>query len=173
MDENALATTDKYEIDPISLFEEEVRFQKALAIMERINEGASTTAACEAVGVPVRTFYHWRVQGVLTEHILGLRRIRAEMLTERAANRMLRILDHQAEIADGSIELERGMNPTSAARFVADLAGGKKDDDRHQADRTPPPTLVPQFVQFNVYSGSPPAGSLPAEDILDGECEDV
>ena len=113
------------ETTALELYQDEVRFQRALAVIEhQVTHGSSTRKACEACNVPVSTFYKWLQDGVLTEYLTDARRGRAELTSAVANEAAPDVLRYMIALATGKTQV-RGANPVAAAKLVLEIAAGK------------------------------------------------
>jgi len=151
----------------IETINDEVRFQRAIRVLQhRITHGSTIRAACQACGVPERTFYDWVRQGVLDDYVAECKAARSETARAMAAEALPDVMRFMIDIATGKRTV-RGANPIAAAQFVYAAAGGAETG---KADKEAPPAFafMPQTAVFNIAVGS--AGPSPV--VLEGEVVD-
>lgn len=103
--------------------DQHVKAMQCLKVLDhRIEHHSSTKDACEACNIPERTFYHWMNQGVLSQYLDDTQLVSKQVTKMMVADRWEDILQHQIRVASGQVT-QRGANPTSAAKFLAEIAG--------------------------------------------------
>ena len=158
----------------IELINEEIRAQRALAVMEhRVTSGSTIREACLACNVPESTFYDWAASGVLTEYLMDCREGRSKVASTIAAEAIPDILQYMVKIATGQ-EKRKTVNPVAAAQFVFSVAGVKKGLTSAAEPRSGPPAVlafIPQMVTFRIEHGVPVSGA--DIEIIEGEAEEI
>jgi len=157
----------------VEAISEEVRAQRAIRVIQhQVQHGSSVRQACEACNVPVRTFYHWMREGVLTDYVGASRDSRSTVASALAIEAIPDVMQYMIAIATGKVQV-RGANPVAAARFVLSVAG--ITEDTSAAEDRPPTTniFLPEMVTLNLVAA---AHSVPPDDppeALEGSYEEV
>ena len=147
-------TEDKTAVEE---YRREVQVECLIRVMShQFEEGLTVAEACEAEGLAPSTFYYLLNQGVLNEYLAELRKSRVEHAQSLAAASLPEVIQHQIDIATGQVEPGSGVNPTSAAKFVAAQAGasGKKSGGQGRSPSSAR-AFLPQMVVFAIQGGAP------------------
>lgn len=159
---------------PIEELKEEVRVRRVLAVLDYLVEhGCSISEACEACNVPVRSFFRWVEQGILTDYLAECRESRRQVASVIAAEAIPDVMHYMIEIATGR-KVVRGANPVAAARFVSDAMGFKEPTSAAEVGSGRPAVLalLPEMVTFRVEHGVPAVDS-DGYMIIEGEAEEI
>lgn len=158
----------------IELVNEEIRAQRALAVMQhRVLLGSTIREACHACNVPESTFYDWAASGVLSEYLADCREGRSKVASTIAAEAVPDIMHYMVKIAKGE-EKRKNVSPVAAAQFVFSVAGVKKSAASTAEVKPGTPAVlafIPQMVTFRIEHGVPVSGA-PIE-IIEGEAEEI
>jgi len=152
-----------YTMNDIQKADEHVKAVQCLRVIEyRINNHATVTEACENCGMPTATFYQWLREGVLENYLTDSQTEASKTTQVIIAQGWPQVLRHQLNIASGKIT-QRGANPTSAAKFLAEIAGLMSERDTKPTEITA--TFLVQQLQLDRED----------EDvqIVDGECKEL
>jgi hypothetical protein len=157
----------------IELYQDEVRFQRALAVIKhQVEHGSKTRKACEACNVPVSTFYQWLEDGVLTEYLTDARRVRAELTSAVANEAAPDVLRYMVALATGKTQV-RGANPVAAAKLVLEIAGGQHDTYAAESGKTTTNIFLPEMVTLNVMAAGRGEQPEAPQEVLEAEYEEV
>lgn len=109
-------------------FNEIAKIKKLTRILDiRAETGASIEEACESVGIERTTFYRWLDDGVLADELARAREVAANITEQMVSEEWASVLRHQIRIASGKVT-QRGANPTTAAKFLAEVSGITRDN---------------------------------------------
>jgi len=156
----------------VEAISEEVRAQRAIRVIQhQVQHGSSVRQACEACNVPVRTFYHWMREGVLTDYVGASRDSRSTVASALAIEAIPDVMQYMIAIATGKVQV-RGANPIAAAQFVFSAAGVKATTAT-EAEKPPTNVLafLPQMVTLQIMQPSGPDAL--AEPPIEGEYQEV
>lgn len=164
------------EREQIELVTEEVKFQRALAVIEhQVKHGTSVRAACRACNVPERTFYRWLGEGVLKDYLDESRESRSQAVSSMATEALPDVMQYMIDVATGKVQV-RGANPVAAAEFVFAKAGGAMTSAAEVAAQSTTQVLafIPQLSTVRiVHALSGPDTDTEPVEVIEGEIADV
>jgi len=117
--------------DSIELADQLVKSEACRRVIDyRIQHPRATVEeACEACDVARRSFYTWMKEGVLDEYLSSIQGVATKTAAQVIAQGWLDVLKHQIALASGK-KVQRGANPTAAAKFLAELAQLNPQDQK-------------------------------------------
>ena len=156
-------------MDELQMCNEEVKFQRALAVLNhRVQHGSTIRAACEACNVPPTTFYAWLNEGVLSDYLADSRESRATAAVAMAVESVPEIMTFLINVARGDIQ-RRGVNPIAAAQIVLGAAGIRDASPTEPARTATALTFTPQMVVFVTHDGAVSHDAQGQIEVIDGE----
>lgn len=160
-------------------YQNEVRVKRALSVMEyQVTNGGSTEDACKAMSVPVRSFYRWVREGLITEYLDSPRSGVLAVLADQALMSLPKVLEYITAIATGA-EVVRGASPVAAAKWVASVAGISIEAAEDKPDVVVVPMMpivlarMPEVVRFVIRDGKVSQSDDGSIEIIDGEYVDA
>ena len=163
------------EANALEEYQRTVRVQRALSVMDyQVTNGGTTADACKAVDVPVRSFYRWVRDGLITEYLDSPRGGVLAVLADKAIMSLPKVLEHITAIATGDKEV-RGASPVAAAKWVASMAGVSIEAVEPEADVVVIPMTpivlarMPETVRFIIKDGKVSQDEDGSIEIIDGE----
>ena len=161
--------------ESLALLNDELRFQRALAVIEHhVKTGDPISDCCDACSVPRSTFYKWIADGVLDTYLEECRKSRSETAAAMAAEAIPDVTRYLVNVATGRVRV-RGANPIAAAQLLLSIAGVTPGRESAADSGLPANVLafMPQLVQFNIVGGMPAQDEEGRFEVIDGAAEEL